>query len=74
MTTATPTSLRDYIPIICVLMGTVLGWLLAVVTRYFDETWFGAKLKIECQRARGVEEENKKPHRGLHKISCGEQH
>jgi hypothetical protein len=30
------------------LIGVVLGWLLGILTRHFEELWFGAKLKIEC--------------------------
>jgi hypothetical protein len=30
--------------------GVVLGWLLAMITRHFDDVWFGAKLGLECKR------------------------
>jgi hypothetical protein len=30
-------------------VGVVVGWTLAVITRHFEEVWFGARLKVDCQ-------------------------
>jgi hypothetical protein len=37
--------------------GVVLGWLLAIITRHFDDVWFGAKLGIECKGVPGNKDE-----------------
>jgi hypothetical protein len=38
-------------------LGVVVGWVLATVTRHFEEVWFGAKLTIDCQHAPGNKDE-----------------
>jgi hypothetical protein len=34
-------------------VGVIVGWVLAVFTRHFEDRWFGAKLKIDCGKAPG---------------------
>lgn len=45
--------LRAFAPII----GVVVGWMLVILTRHLEQIWFGAKLKIDCQRAPGKTDE-----------------
>lgn len=40
------------------IIGVVVGWMLAILTRHFEEVWFGAKLKIDCNRVPGNKDEN----------------
>ena len=38
-------------------IGVVIGWMLSILTRRFEQVWFGAKLKIDC-RVLGNKDEN----------------
>ncbi len=38
--------------------GVVVGWMLSIVTRHFEEVWFGAKLRIDCKGVPGNTDQN----------------
>lgn len=40
------------------IIGVVVGWMLSILTRHFEEVWFGAKLTIECNGVPGNKDEN----------------
>ena len=40
------------------IIGVVVGWMLVTLTRYFEEVWFGARLKIDCHGVPGNKDEN----------------
>jgi hypothetical protein len=46
--------LKGFGSLICV----AVGWMLAMLTRHFEEVWFGAKLKIDCNNVPGTKDEN----------------
>lgn len=43
--------------IIGVVVGSVLGWVLAIMTRHYEQVWFGAKLTIACKDVLGNKDE-----------------